>query len=245
MSNSTEAYRKKVQDERHEKERTVLLKRRLDNRITNARLGKEAFQQGDFVTAIRKYSEYLETMASYHGCENMYELKPANFNGGKDITELLMTSHIYFELAKVYDATGKFREECGKCLVQFVLFSANQPYQVVNSEMVRKHTRKYKFKNHDLFAKAYQGIFVQSRKCYVATLCFGEKHPTTERLRFFKAWLLGRPGGLAAVETYYRNSSRLVEWLPNHPRLLSCFVGISRPALRWFSRGPLRRIIGQ
>jgi hypothetical protein len=245
MVNSTDVYRKKVQSERNKKERIANLKRRLDSRITNARLGKEALKQGDYLTAINKYSEYLDTMASYHGCANMYALKPGNFRGGKDTTELLMTSHIYFELAKVYDATGKFREECGKCLDQFVLFSANQPFQVVNSELVRKHIRKFKFKNHDLFAKAYEGIFVQSRKCYVATLCFGEEHPTTERLRFFKAWLLVRPGGRAAVATYYRNSSRLVAWLPAYPRLMSCFVGISRPVLRWFSRGPLRRIIGQ
>jgi len=183
-------------------------------------------------------------MADYHGCAGMYELKPANFNGGKDITELLMTSHIYFELAKVFDATGKFREECGKCLDQFVVFSANQPFQVVNSEMIRKHVRKFKFKNHDLFTKAYQGIFVQSRKCYVATLCFGEEHPTTERLRFFKAWLLARPGGRSAVATYYRVSSELVAWLPRHPWLQALFVLASRPVLRWFSRGPLRRILG-
>lgn len=243
MPNSSDNYRKKVHKERQDKERKLLLKRRLDVRITNARLGKEAFQAGDFLGAIRKYSEYLETMAEHHKCASMYDLHPQHFQKNKEVTEMLMMSHIYFELSKVYDATGKFREECGKCLDQFVLFSANQPYQVVNSEMIRKHLRKYKFKNQDMFLKSYQQIFVQSRKCYVATMCFGETHPITEDLRRFKRYLLTLPSGTLLVASYYRVSSRLVAHLEHHPRMRKAVVACSRPVLSWFSRAAVGRII--
>jgi hypothetical protein len=243
MASGTAVHRNKIQKERQEKERKLTLQRRLDVRITNARLGKEAFKVGDFLGAIRKYSEYLETMAEYHKCASMYELHPQHFTKGKDLTEMLMMSHIYFELSKVYDATGKFQQECGKCLDQFVLFSANQPYQVVNSEMIRKHLRKYKFKNQDLYLKAYKQIFVQSRKCYIATMCFGDTHPVTEDLRRFKDHLLTRPLGAALVSCYYRLSSTLVEQLGPHPRVQKFVVTISRPILSWFSSTAVKRIL--
>ena len=238
------SYKKQVKDARQERERALVLKHKVSTRITNVRMGKEAFKGGDFLTAIRKYSEYLETMAELHKAAGMFDLKPGHFNKSQDLTEMMMISHIYFELAKVYDATGKFQEECGKCLEQFVLFSANQPFQVVNSEMIRKHMRKFKFKNHEKFLSSYQQIFVQSRKCYVATMCFGEQHETTEKLRDFKRWLLTQPGGIQFTRCYYVLSSRLVEFLSKHPRMACLFVKFSAPMLTWFSTGPLKRILG-
>lgn len=237
-------YKKQVKDARQERERALVLKHKVGSRITNARIGKDAFKTGDFVTAIRKYTEYLETMAELHKANGIYALHPQHFNKNQDLTEMMMISHLYFELAKLYDATGKFKEECEKCLNQFVLFSANQPYQVVNSEMARKHLRKFQFKNHHLFTTAYQQIFVQSRKCYVATYCFGDQDPVTERLRLFKSWLLTRPSGHHWVSLYYRTSTRLVSWLDRHPVSARLFVKMSAPLLRWFSRTPLSRILG-
>lgn len=236
-------YKKQVKDSRQERERNLVLRHKVMTRITNVRMGKAAFQTGDFITAIRKYSEYLETMAELHKAAGMFELHPNHFNKNQDLTEMMMISHIYFELAKVYDATGKFQDECGNCLDQFVLFSANQPYQVVNSEMIRKHIRKFQFKNKEKFQLAYQQIFVQSRKCYVATFCFGDQHPVTEDLRRFKQWLLRQPTGELLVATYYSLSSRLVVWLPKHPLLAGFFIKVTSPLLAWFSRKPLARIL--
>lgn len=237
------SYKKQVKDARQERERALVLKHKISTRITNVRLGKEAFEAGDFVTAIRKYSEYLETMAEAHKAQGMFELRPSHFNKTQDLTEMMMISHIYFELAKVYDATGKFQQECAKCLEQFALFTANQPYQVVNSEMIRKHMRKFKFKNHDNFMLAYQQIFVQSRKCYIATMCLGEEHPVTSELRHFKQWLLSHRGGTEVVHGYYCISSRLVNWLSEHPRLSLVISKVTAPLLTWFSRSLVRRIL--
>jgi hypothetical protein len=238
-------YKKKVQNELKDRERRLILKHKYETRITSVKQGKQAFAAGDFVTAIRRYTEYLETIAEVNKLAGIYDVKPEHFNKTKDLTELMMLSHLYYELAKVYDATGKFQEDVVKCLDQFVLFSANQPYQVVNSEMARKHLNKFKFKNHVLFQTAYQQIFVKSRKCYVATQCYGETHPTTEHLRLFKNWLLKRPGGQTVVSCYYRWSHPTVEWLEAHPRCATVFNRLMRPALQWFSRGPVRRILGQ
>ncbi len=232
----TEDYKKQVKDAKQDRERKLVLKHKYENRITQARLGKEAFAAGDYVTAIRKYTDYFETLSELHSCGSIFELRPEHFRKDKDLTETMMISHLYFELARVYDATGKFQEECGKCLDQFVVFTANQPYQVVNSEMARKHLRKYRFRNHDKFFHAYQQIFVQSRKCFIATLCLGENHPGTERLRGFKRWLMLTPGGMAFVRSYYLVSSALTDWMQAHPRVRDIFTNAMKPVLLWLSR---------
>lgn len=240
---ATGQYKKKVKDELKDRERKLILKHKFETRITCVKQGKQAFAAGDFVTAIRRYTDYLETIAEVNQLSGIYDVKPDHFHKSKDVTELMMLSHLYYELAKVYDATGKFQEDVTKCLDQFVIFSANQPYQVVNSEMARKHLNKFKFKNHAAFQTAYQQIFVKSRKCYVATQCFGETHPTTENLRLFKSWLLTVPGGQTLVSSYYRCSQPLVCWLDKHPQAARCFNLFMRPCLQWFSSGPARRIL--
>ena len=229
-------YKRKVQDALKDREKRLILKHRYETRITSVRQGKEAFAAGDFVTAIRRYTEYLATLTELHQLPSYYDLRPEHFHKTKDVTEVMMISHLYYELAKVYDATGKFPEDVGKCLEQFVLFSANQPFQVVNSEMARKHLNKFRFRDQEAFQKAYQQIFVKSRKCYVATHCFGADHPVTDQLRVFKNRLLRLPGGAGLVHRYYQTSAPLVLWLARHPRSARGFNALVRPWLRLLAR---------
>lgn len=236
MSSSAQNYKKKVRDSLKEREHIALLKHRYDTRITNVKIGKHAFAKGDFLTAIKKYTEYLEILTEVKKLPGIYELHPNHFDKSKDITEMLMISNLYFELAKVYDATGKFQEDLAKCLEQFVLFSANQPFQVVNSEMCRKHLRKFRFKNHDLFFKSYQQIFVKSRKCYVATHCFGEDHFHTNNLRAFRGFLMEHSIGRSFVRSYYSHSPSFVQLMQNHPRLNAMLNPILKSVLSLFSR---------
>ncbi|MBY0516101.1 MAG: hypothetical protein K2P81_04285 [Bacteriovoracaceae bacterium] len=234
-------YKKKVKDALKEREYKLILKHRFETRITNVKQGKAAFASGDFLTAIRKYTEYLETVAEANRLTGIYELRPDIFHKTKDITEMLMISHLYYELAKVYDATGKFQEDVVKCLDQFVLFSINQPFQVVNSEMVRKHLRKFNFKNQEVFMRAYQQIFVKSRKCFVATHCFGDNHPVTNDLRLFKVEMLKMKGGLQLVSFYYRLSPLLVEFLDRNNSFAFVFRLFTKPLLFAFSKAISRR----
>ncbi len=229
-------YKRKVQDALKDREKRMILKHRYDTRITNVKQGKAAFAAGDFVTAIRRYTDYLEVLAEINQLTSIYDLKTEHFHKTKDITEIMMISHLYFELAKVYDATGKFQEDAQKCLEQFVAFSANQPFQVVNSEMARKHLSKFQFRNQEIFRQAYQQIFVKSRKCYVATHCFGDSHPVTQQLRSLKNHLLTYPGGPRMVHQYYRYSEPLVQWLGQHPRSARVFNLMMKPGLKLIAR---------
>jgi hypothetical protein len=184
-------------------------------------------------------------MAEVKGVQDIYAIKPQHFDQKKDVTEMLMISHIYFEMARMYDAVPKFHDESKRCLDQFILFSVNQPFQVINSELVRKHLKKSLFKNHEVFRQAYVQIFVQSKKCYVVTFCMGTHHPVTQEFRALKDIMLEYYLGQEFVRVYYKFSSVAVTSWENRP--LAQFAGkwLARPFLVFLSKTLLRTIINK
>jgi hypothetical protein len=228
---------------RDEREKILRLKHKYENRITVAKHGKECLDAGDYGNALKKFIDYFLILVELKEVKDIYELKVHMFDPKKDLTELLMISHIFFEMARMYDAVPKFQEDSKKCLDQFVHFSANQPFQVVNSEMVRKYLKKSVFKNPEVFRSAYQQIFVQSKKCYIVTFCYGDKHPLTQDFRDFKDILLSSYLGQQFVQHYYRFSSQMVVRYENHigfKFLTNVFI---KPCLVLFSKTLLRAII--
>jgi len=234
---------KSGREARENREKLLILKHKFENRITITKFGKEAFDSGDYSTAMKRFTEYLSIMAEIKEVNDFYSLTPSHFNPQKDITEMLMISHLFFELARIYDAVPKFKDDSKKCLDQFVLFSANQPFQIVNSEMIRKYLKKSSFKNPELFRYAYEQIYVQSKKCYVVTFCYGTDHPLTHQYREFKDWLLESGLGQEMVRIYYKNSSVLVARWENKPLMNFLAKFIIRPALVLFSKTLLPLIL--
>ena len=228
---------------REEREKALKLKHKFSNRITSVKFGKECLDAGDYSGAIHRFSEYMSTMSEVKGCKDMYDLKISHFNTDKDITEMLMISHVFLEMARVYDAVPKFHDDTLKCLDQFVHFSANQPFQVVNSELVRKHLKKSLFKNPDAFRTAYQQIFVQSKKCYIVTFCYGSDHPVTDDFRLLKDWLLQSGWGQTAVRYYYAYSSNMVPLWEKSPLMKQLGHYLARPLLLLFPKTVLPLII--
>lgn len=221
--------------DREERERRLVLKHKYEIRVSIAKQGKAAYDSKDYMVAISKYREYLDIMANVHNVAWL-ELHPDLFDPTKQLTEMLLVSHIYFELAKMYDYSEKFQAACFSCLDQFVTFSINQPYQILNSELIRKQMRRTGFKNSPQFYDAYRRIHLQSNKCFVVTHCFGEDHLVTYKFRVFKKLLQQSPFGLRLVEHYYRLSPKLIGFLQTHPNLENLFAQSARTFLRFFSR---------
>lgn len=227
---------KKTKITREEREKILKLKHKYENRITVARYGKESLDAGDYGNALKKFMDYLHIMAEIKEVKDAYELRINMFDTKKDVTETLMISHIFFEMARLYDAVPKFQTDVTKCLEQFVHFTANQPYQVVNSEMVRKYLKKSNFKNHDAFRNAYQQIYVQSKKCYIVTFCYGNDHWITRECREFKDWLLQYTWGQNLVRHYYCLSSEAIPACEQNFVLRHSTRLIAKPLLMLFSK---------
>lgn len=230
---------------REEREKMLILKHKFENRITITKFGKEALDAGDYSTAIQHFTEYMQIMADIKKTKDFYSLKPAHFDPKKDLTEMMMMSHVFFEMARVYDAVPKFADESKKCLEQFVAFSANQPYQVVNSELIRKHLKKSVFKSADNFRHAYEQIYVQSKQCYIVTFCYGDADPVTQEYRKLKDVLLDYRLGQELVRAYYNWSSvRVVQWQNNFWAIRTGKY-LVKPLLLLFSKTILRFIISK
>jgi hypothetical protein len=228
---------------REERERMLILKHRFDNRITTAKFGKQSLDIADYASSIKKFTDYLLVMAEVKRVKDIYSLTPDKFNHKTELTEMMMISHIYLELARMYDAIPKFHDDSKKCLDQFVRFSANQPYQIVNSELIRKHLKKTKFKNPDAFRMAYQQIFIQSKKCFVVTFCYGDAHPITNEFRAFKDVLLEYSLGRELVRNYYRFSSLIVTRYEDNALAKAIASYLVSPLLLLFSKTLLRFIM--
>ncbi|MBC75754.1 MAG: hypothetical protein CME64_07040 [Halobacteriovoraceae bacterium] len=221
-------------DEAKEKARKKLaLQNKYVQRITIAKHGREMFLAKEYIGATRKYTEYLTILSEMNEKDDIYELSPSMFDSKKDLTEMLLISHVYWELSRIYEMTPKLQKSYELALKQFIKFTVNQPYQVLNSEMLRKYIKNNKHRSKQILAleKAFSQIQVESKKCYIATHAFGQSHWVTNELRRFKEHKLAGAYGTKLTALYYFLSSKLVESIASQPLLGRVISLVSRPPL--------------
>lgn len=205
------------------------LQKRYAQRITIAKKARAYFLNKDYTNALKRYTEYLEILAKINEVDDIYSISPKHFDNRTQVTELLLISHVYWEMAKTFEMLPRFQTSYDKCMQQFVKFTANQPYQVFNAEMLRKYIKKNKFKSNQInnLNKAYSQIYVQSKKCFIATYCFGENHSKTNDLRKIKKVLNNYRPGISFIKWYYRISPRIIELAQNKPfidKIIQLFI---------------------
>jgi len=203
--------------EEEERKHTSAFQKRYQQRITIARNGQEAYEKDDYMNAVKFYNQYLKILCDLHFCKPE-DITPAMFDQDKDVAELMVISHVYWDLAKLYDLTPKMYPLFKASLEKFVIFSIDYPYQVLNAEIIRKFIRKGKFVNGNDFKRAQDQISVTSKKCYIATACYGENHYITEDLRVFKKFLHWNSSTIRLIDLYYSLSTRLLAWQEKHPK---------------------------
>jgi hypothetical protein len=185
--------------------------------------------------AVDSYTKYLGILSIYFDVPEE-RLSPSLFDPEKDLTELLLISHAYWDLSKAFDRSPNLQRDCLRCLDQFVKFSIGFKYQHVNAQIVRKFNNQKKAHNPKAFEMAYQRIQVSSKKCYVATSCFGENHPTTNVLREFKADIAKYELGLDFIDLYYLYSPQFIDFINDNYLMKNVFEKIIiRPALYTFA----------
>ncbi len=212
------------------------LNRRYQQRISVAKQGKIAMEANDFLNAIKCYNTYFKIIADVKEVSDK-RINPGLFSPDTELSEMMLISHIYWDLAKIYDRTPHLAKEFSRCLSQFSSFTIGHPYQIVNSEMLRRYIRSGKALNKKEFQDTYQRIYVNSKKCYIATHCFGPEHQYTNTIRAIKPILFKTYMGHAFVDSYYRLSPFLVGFLKKHPYIDVFFTKLfARPVLTLFSK---------
>ncbi|ATH09417.1 hypothetical protein BIY24_16155 [Halobacteriovorax marinus] len=198
---------KKAPEEEKKKPESVLNAYR--DRLKSLKQARQYYSTGEIPKAVEKYSQYLNTLASYFGVSEE-RLSPNFFDNEKEISELLLISQVYWDLAKAYDRSPNLHRESIRCLDQFVKFTNGFKYQHINAQMLRKFIKRKQAHNLKAFQNAYTKIQVDSKGCFIASYSYGANHQVTNDLREFKKILLELPLGFKFVELYYRLSPHIV-----------------------------------
>ena len=91
------------------------------NRLVSLRKARDFSKKDNIPQAVQHYLNYLTALAHYYSVDEK-ELHPKMFNREKELTELLLISQVYWDLAKAYDRNPKLIGECERCLNQFIKF---------------------------------------------------------------------------------------------------------------------------
>lgn len=219
-----------------EDERTRTVITQYAERLGYLRKAQEFSQKDETVNAVICYNKYLGSLAAWHKTTEE-KLSPKNFNKESDAPEMLLISQVYWDLSKAYDRNPKLVQESIRCLGQFKKFTIGFKYQYINSEMLRKFIKKSKCHHPKNFENAYKDIRVNSKKCYIATYCYGEEHEITRVLRLWKACIIHTRSGDLFVECYYRISPLIIHFYENHPRIGNFSQNVFlKPFLQAFSK---------
>ena len=194
--------------------------------------------------AVDSYKKYLDILAIYFDTSEG-KLSPTLFDPKKDVTELLLISHAYWDLAKAFDRSPNSQRECFRCLEQFIKFSIGFKYQHVNAQIIRKFNNKKQAHNPKAFEAAYHKLQISSKKCYIATSCFGDDDSRTQILREFKLKIAPIHLGKDFIDFYYQISPEIVQKFDAHPRfkwiceelfikpILHTFIFLIRPYVQY------------
>ncbi|MDD4974664.1 MAG: hypothetical protein PHY93_09965 [Bacteriovorax sp.] len=205
---------KDLKDER-KREQVIELYR---TRLSHLKRAQTLVRDDRMAQAVESYTKYLGILALYFDTTED-KLTPTLFDPVKDVTELLLISHAYWDLAKAFDRSPNLQRDCLRCLEQFVKFSIGFKYQHVNAQIIRKFNNKKQAHNPKAFEAAYHKIQISSKKCYIATACFGEDDFRTQTLRHFKLKISVFSLGKDFIDCYYQFSPTIVQQFNTHPRI--------------------------
>lgn len=180
-------------------------------RVSYFKKAKIYLSKNNVTKSVEYLQKYLLAVAAYWGVTEE-QLHPDLFKDEGHVSEQLLISYAYWDLAKSYDRSPKFIDETVRCLKQFVLFSIGYKYQYANSIMIRKYIRLNKARNKKAFQQAYEKIYVKIKSCFIASYAYSEDHPLVNELRSFRDDILSNSTlGRKFICEYYYYSPKLMQ----------------------------------
>ena len=174
------------------------------DRLKLLKKAQEHSQADEVPKAVELYGQYLNALALFYKIEEP-KLSPKLFDSEKDIAELFLISHAYWDLAKAYDRSPNLHLESIRCLDQFVNFTVGFKFQYANARTIKSFIRKRLAHNPAAFKQAYERIQVESKGCFISTDIYGQNHPYTQELRQLKFSIQNKATGLAFITFYYNS----------------------------------------
>lgn len=205
------------------------------DRLKILKKAQEYSQADEIPKSVELYGQYLNALAMFYKVDEQ-KLEPKLFDQEKDLAELFLLSHVYWDLAKAYDRSPNLHLESIRCLEQFVKFTAGYKYQYVNARTIKAFIRKRLAHNPKAFKQAYERIQVESKGCFISSDLYGSSHQVTSNLRNFKATLTRSTAGKILIEAYYQNICPLYFKLNKFKVFRKTLRPIIKTSLLYFSK---------
>jgi len=192
----------KKNDEKENKIQKQIIEKTYRDRLKLLKKAQEYSAADEIPKAVELYGQYLNALAQHYNVDEL-KLSPKLFDPQKDLAELFLISHAYWDLAKAYDRSPNLHLESIRCLDQFVSFTTGFKYQYANSRTIKSFMRKRLAHNPAAFKEAYQRIQVESKGCFISSDLYGQTHPITQELRSWKFTIQNYPMGITFIKFYY------------------------------------------
>jgi hypothetical protein len=188
------------------------------NRFDHVKKGKEAYANAQWDIAIKSYRDYLQVMIDIKTV-SIRQFSPKNFDHSKELAEMLVISHVFWDLATLYDRCPPLKNEFLICMDMYLRFTVGFKYHNANLASFKRYITVKEVKNKQTFNKAYNTLLASSKKCFIATLCFGNESHITNDYRAFKKTIMKTDIGIKFVDIYYHYSPILINKLESKPLL--------------------------
>lgn len=207
-------------------------------RLKFLRKAQEYSAADEIPKAVENYSQYLNALAHFFKVDES-KLDPQMFDQEKDLAELFLISHAYWDLAKAYDRSPNLHLESIRCLDQFVKFTIGYKYQYVNARTIKAFIKKRLAHNPKAFKEAYERIHIESKGCFIATDIYGPDDYRLTELRVFKKQIQKFSFGRKFIKFYYEvicpfyfRGNHYFNLRPIFKNLVNSSVILTRP-MRW------------
>ncbi len=193
---------KKTASEKEDAIQAEIISKTYRDRLKLLKKAQEFSAADEISKAVELYGQYLNALALYYRVDES-RLSPNLFDPEKDIAELFLISHAYWDLAKAYDRSPNLHLESMRCLEQFVNFTIGYKYQYANARTIKSFIRKRLAHNPAAFKQAYERIQIESKGCFISSDIYGPHHPITQELRDWKFTIQNSFLGLSFIKFYY------------------------------------------
>lgn len=226
-------------EDKNKEDKPEAVPKSYQDRLKFLRKAQEYSAADEIPKAVEHYSQYLNALAIFYHVDES-KLDPKMFDQEKDLAELFLISHAYWDLAKAYDRSPNLHLESIRCLDQFVKFTIGYKYQYVNSRTIKAFIKKRLAHNPKAFKEAFDRIHIESKGCFIASDIYEPHDLRLRELRELKKEIIKSSFGLALVGFYYDRLCPFyfsIKKAPGVTYLFSKLVNLSVLLNRKYRRG--------
>jgi hypothetical protein len=179
------------------------------NRMNLIKQARTKMEAKNFAEAAVLYEKYIRILEIIYEIE-VGTLSPDLFRNKARGKEMTLITSVYWDLARIYDSAGQYRERLEKTISKIIQFAPQSGILVQLSTNVLNYS-KYA-KNPEQFKRLEREFGIKKGMCFIATAVFdSEFAPEVIALQNFRdERLLPHKAGRAFIRIYYRVSPHFV-----------------------------------